>query len=117
MSKGKNANAYNNSKPDRQHKFFNIISEAKENNNFKKNLNILLTIPLSMTKRKVFHNRDIKIKVSLINHIQYFLDFLEIDEEIDVLLTNEIITDDFRNLRMDYVALCKSGMIIEAEVN
>ena len=68
-----------------------------------------------MTKRKVFHNRDIKIKVSLINHIQYFLDFLEIDEEIDVLLTNEIITDDFRNLRMDYVALCKSGMIIEAE--
>ena len=46
-----------------------------------------MIITLAMSKRKVYHNRDIKIKVSLINHIQYFLDFLEINEEIDVLLT------------------------------
>ena len=53
VSNNSNFNAYNNSKPERQQPFFNIISETKENNNIKKNA--LFIKLLDSAKNKYFN--------------------------------------------------------------
>ena len=70
-------------------------------------------------ERIVFHNRDIKVKISLINHVQYFLDFNGIDETVIRLLPTEFIDKKFSNLRMDFLVECESGNIylIEGETS
>ena len=65
--------------------------------------------------RQVFHNRDIKVKISLINHVQYFFNIQGIDEKVIQLLPTEFIDKNYSNLRMDFLVQCKSGNIYNIE--
>jgi predicted XRE-type DNA-binding protein len=70
-----------------------------------------------MTKfqRKIYHNRDIKYKISLINHVQYIFDLYGINEQIIRVIPTEYIDRNFSNRRLDFVVECKSGNIYDIE--
>ena len=70
-----------------------------------------------MTKfrRKIYHNRDIKYKISLINHVQYIFDIYGIDEKIIRVIPTEYINEDFSNRRLDFAVECLSGNIYDIE--
>lgn len=70
-----------------------------------------------MTKfdRKVYHNSDIKYKLSLINHVQYIFDLCGIEEKVIHVLPTEHIDKKFSNRRLDFVVECESGNIYDIE--
>ena len=70
-----------------------------------------------MTKfdRKVYHNSDIKYKLSLINHVQYIFDLCGIEEKVIQVLPTEQIDKRFSNRRLDFVVECESGNIYDIE--
>ena len=72
-------------------------------------------IKLEKNNREVFHNRDIKVKISLINHVQYFFNLQGIDEKPIQLLPTEWIDKKYSNLRMDFLVKCVSGNIYNIE--
>ena len=69
--------------------------------------------------REVFHNRDIKYKICLINHVQYIFDLEGIKEKVVHIIPTEYIDKDFSNKRLDFAVECESGNIydIECETN
>ena len=70
-----------------------------------------------MTKfdRKIYHNSDIKYKLSLINHVQYIFDLCGIEEKVIHVLPTEQIDKKFSNKRLDFVVECESGNIYDIE--
>lgn len=70
-----------------------------------------------MTKfdRKIYHNRDIKYKISLINHVQNIFDLCGIKEKVIRVIPTEYIDKSFSNKRLDFVVECESGNIYDIE--
>ena len=60
-------------------------------------------INIENNEREVLYNRDIKVKISLINHVQYFFNLQGIDEKAIQLLPTELIDKNYSNLRMDFL--------------
>ncbi|WP_407416222.1 hypothetical protein [Methanobrevibacter sp.] len=65
--------------------------------------------------RKIYHNKDIKYKLSLIFHVQYIFDLCGIDEKVINILPTEHIDKRFANKRLDFVVECESGNIYNIE--
>ena len=66
-------------------------------------------------ERIIYHNRDKKYKISLINHIQYIFELNGIEEKIIRVIPTEYIDKDYSEKRMDFTVLCESGNIYNIE--
>ena len=66
-------------------------------------------------QRKIFHNRDVKYKLSQINHAQYIFDLCGINEKVIRRMPTEYIDNKFSNKRLDFVVECESGHIYDIE--
>ena len=72
-------------------------------------------VKINKNQREILHNRDIKVKISLLNHVQYFFNLQGIDEKVMQLLPTEVIDKNFSNMRMDFLVKCLSGNIYNIE--
>lgn len=70
-----------------------------------------------MTKfeREIYHNRDKKYKISLLNHIQYIFDLYGMEETALQVIPTEYIDNEFSNKILDFAVECKSGNIYDIE--